>query len=984
MPDIYLTPASISYLNQFLLVLLITAYLGKHFFLHGRQKASRQDTLLYIFFISVTLFSLLLFLDVSLLPSERLYVVYFQNTVLGILLISLIQFAYHFPALNKKQNMERRIAFIISAAYTVWEAGIAIRRFNLLRDGLVIFREPYMDQLVALEFAWVVFIFTRNAIQNWKLPAIRQFALIFLIPLGLAVLNYYRAFYEISTPFYHINVSIGILFTILFFAMTYLASQPERTSFIVKLSGAVLTSVLAVFGLVAWLVSPAYASQYSPSTVDQRTIRFIPNERGGYDAGEVPFHFEEDLGQMLDLAPINSLKQFDFDFPFFGQPYRKIFISADGAIGIGAEFTWRDFQYHFVNIPMIFPLLVDLDSYAAQNGGVFLRQESGRAIITYYKMPAQNHPDAKYTFQVILFPDGSFDFTYNGLPDMAFYVDDRPEATAWAIGVKPARAPQALVNFSNLPRQGGPEGLLQDEYRSFRIYLHRFLLPLALAVIVSSLLFLAGLYLVLNTGFIHPLNSLLKSVQAFNAGQREIIIPVQFNDEIGYLTESFNKLSSELNGLITDLEERVAARTSDLSAANGQLRKLSIAIEQSPSTIIITDTEARIEYVNPSFTHSTGYTFDEAKGRNPRILKSNLTPPKTYEHMWRTISSGQTWRGELANRRKNGEVFWEYTVIAPIYDNAGKMTHYAAVKEDVTDRVLAEQALIESEKQYRLLFDLESDAIFIIRNSDGQILEANSAASELYGFSHEELMNKRNTDISGEPEATQKATDTPVPSDKTMRIPLRWHRKKDNSLFPVGITARFITWKGEAVHIAAIRDITEQHRIEQELVHLAVTDELTSIPNRRRFLSQAEEIFSRSNQPPYALSIMMLDLDHFKNVNDQHGHAAGDRTLREVTDILKANLRPTDLLARIGGEEFAILLPRTFGAEAWQTAERLRQVISTTPIQLDGAVISLTTSIGLAELDGSVVNLDEFLRRADRALYNAKEHGRNRCILLKP
>ncbi len=855
MPELFLTPASISYLNQFLLALLITIYLWGRAFSRQHRPPSRQDNLLLLFFASVTLFSLLLFLEVSFLPTERLYVVYLENTVLGLLLAALIQFAYHFPAPREKQTTERRIALVLSLAYALGEAGFAVWRFSLLQNGEVEFRHNLMDVPVAFEFLWVVFVFARSSIQNWNLRASRTFALTFIIPFWLASLNIIRSYYAISTPAYHINMSVGILFTIFLFALNYLTSQPEKTSFVTKLSGAVLTGVMAVFGIVAWLVAPAYAVRYSPAVRDHRTIRFVPNARGGYDVGEIPFRFEEEFGQNLELLDVpgeedRSLYKTDFDFPFFGHPYKTIFISNDGAIGLGSGFTWKEYQYHFTRVPMIFPLLVDLNPALSPNDGVFLRKDADRIVVTYSKVPAYNHPEALYTFQVVLFPGGSFDFTYNGLPDMEFYVDDRPEATAWAIGVKPARAPQGSVDFSNLPLRSGPEGLLQDEYRSFRIYLHNFLLPLALVVLVSSLLFLIGLPLVLNFSFARPLNSLLKGVQTFESGQRRVTIPVQFNDEIGYLTESFNHLNAELNSLIACLESRVASRTSELR---------------------------------------------------------------------------------------------------------------------------------ESEERYRQLFDLESDAIFIIRNSDGQILGANEAASDLYGFSREELLARRDTDLSAEPEATREATNSPAPPDQVVKFPLCWHRKKTGAIFPVSITARFIAWKGESVHLTAVRDVTEQYRIEQELVQLAITDALTELPNRRHFLSQAEQVFARSNQPPFGLALLMLDMDYFKKVNDQYGHAAGDAVLREVARILGGNLRPTDLLARVGGEEFAALLPRTPRPEARLIAERLCQTMAGTPLYVGEAEIRLTISIGVALLDETVASLDELLSRADQALYDAKEAGRNCC-----
>jgi len=270
------------------------------------------------------------------------------------------------------------------------------------------------------------------------------------------------------------------------------------------------------------------------------------------------------------------------------------------------------------------------------------------------------------------------------------------------------------------------------------------------------------------------------------------------------------------NNLINTLETRINERTVELLAANQKLSRLSIAIEQSPSSFIITDLDAKIEYVNPAFTRITGYGFEEVQGQNPRILKSNLIPQETYQKMWSTLLAGKTWRGELANRKKNGEIHWEYTTIAPIFDAQGNITNYVADKEDITSRKQTEQLLQESEKEYRDLFEMESDAIFIIRNTDNAILEANSAATALYGFSHDELIRKKNTNLSAEPEKTQKDTKSPAPSDQIVYIPLRWHRKKNGDVFPVEITARFISWKGQDVHIAAMRDVTERYNIEKK------------------------------------------------------------------------------------------------------------------------------------------------------------------------
>jgi diguanylate cyclase (GGDEF)-like protein len=158
-----------------------------------------------------------------------------------------------------------------------------------------------------------------------------------------------------------------------------------------------------------------------------------------------------------------------------------------------------------------------------------------------------------------------------------------------------------------------------------------------------------------------------------------------------------------------------------------------------------------------------------------------------------------------------------------------------------------------------------------------------------------------------------------------------------------------------------------------ETEKLARTDPLTALPNRRQFFRSGEAALTESRGSGQPLALLALDVDHFKRINDQGGHQLGDTVLREVAQCCRASLRNTDLAARIGGEEFALLLPATDLAQAQQLAERLRQEIAA--LQLPAAV---TVSIGCAELSPEMGSVDALLARADEALYAAKENGRNR------
>ncbi len=169
-------------------------------------------------------------------------------------------------------------------------------------------------------------------------------------------------------------------------------------------------------------------------------------------------------------------------------------------------------------------------------------------------------------------------------------------------------------------------------------------------------------------------------------------------------------LSAGLFATLGWLIFRLALADSHARHAYERMRKLNIAVEQSPMVILITDVQGVIEYANPRFTQLTGYRQDEAIGAKPSILRSGLTPQETYEELWKTISSGSTWQGELVNRKKNGELFTEQVVISPVFDQPGDITHYIAMKMDITRLRQNEEMLADASMDIeRLLFAASHD-----------------------------------------------------------------------------------------------------------------------------------------------------------------------------------------------------------------------------------------------------------------------------------
>jgi diguanylate cyclase (GGDEF)-like protein len=176
-----------------------------------------------------------------------------------------------------------------------------------------------------------------------------------------------------------------------------------------------------------------------------------------------------------------------------------------------------------------------------------------------------------------------------------------------------------------------------------------------------------------------------------------------------------------------------------------------------------------------------------------------------------------------------------------------------------------------------------------------------------------------------------------------------------------------------------ISDATHWKDLELRLQELALTDELTKLRNRRYLLEAGATEIARAQRFSRSLSLVMLDIDHFKRINDEFGHAMGDSTLQAFANILKQHCRASDVVARTGGEEFVILLPETSLEEAGEYAESLRKNVQAASIVTPRNVMRITISLGVSSLNDRCSNLDELMKCADRALYHAKSRGRN-CV----
>lgn len=389
----------------------------------------------------------------------------------------------------------------------------------------------------------------------------------------------------------------------------------------------------------------------------------------------------------------------------------------------------------------------------------------------------------------------------------------------------------------------------------------------------SIALFIAGIVVIFVTMIVFgttqfllgPVRRLTAIVHAVAKGDLKKKATIEANDEVGGLAGAFNSMTENIQSLVFNLETEVHSHqmTAD------HLRKLSLAIEQSPVSVMITDLNGVIEYVNPQFCRTSGYSEEEVIGKTPNIMNSGETPEYQFKNLWSAIQSGHSWHGELYNKKRNGDLFWESVTVSPIKTKEGVSTHYLAIKEDITLR-----------KDY-----------------------------------------------------------------------------------------------------------------EEKLLYQATYDNLTDLPNRSLAfdrLQQAITIAARENR---RMSVLYIDFDHFKNINDTLGHTAGDKFLVLMAERLKSCVRDVDTVARLGGDEYLIVLTGIGESSSVNTLEYQATVLTRTekilsevarPFFINEKEFSITASIGIAiyPYDGDDPHV--LLRNSDTAMYRSKRKGRNTMEMYAP
>lgn len=427
----------------------------------------------------------------------------------------------------------------------------------------------------------------------------------------------------------------------------------------------------------------------------------------------------------------------------------------------------------------------------------------------------------------------------------------------------------------------------------------------------------------------------------------------------------------------------VRSDVTESKRAELQLRKMGRALEQSPVSIVITDTDGTIEYVNPKFEENSGYSAEESIGQDSRMLKTDGKTNEEYEVLWDTLQQGRVWKGALYSRKKDGSAYWESASISPIRDEQGQVTHYVEVTEDIT----AHRQTEDQQRMNATVFDTTTEGI-MVTDAQGRIKAVNPAFTDIMGYSSEEIVGQMPSFFSS------------GRHDQAFFAELWghlhavgswageiWNRRKDGSVFPEWLSIAAIRDEHDAIneYVAIFSDITQRKQDEEQILYQANYDVLTGLPNRTLLFDRLLQSIVSARREEWRFALMFVDLDRFKAVNDLYGHVAGDELLQLVGSRLRSLVREVDTVARFGGDEFVVLLHGVnYEEDAAQVAEKLIDALSE-PFRITDRTVSIGASIGItffpadATESGSLMDeANALLSNADMAMYHAKSSGRNR------
>ena len=433
--------------------------------------------------------------------------------------------------------------------------------------------------------------------------------------------------------------------------------------------------------------------------------------------------------------------------------------------------------------------------------------------------------------------------------------------------------------------------------------------------------------------------------------------------------------------IVGEVMQRMRRRMTDALAMS---RRFETALDQIPTYIYMKDRERRYVYANRPTLELFKRTEASLKG----ATDADFFPPETVTWLkaidTRVLDMAENTAEEVVVADPDGERRVYLEVKTPIYDidDPTKIWGLCGISTDITDRQQREANLEESEARFRATFDEAAIGMALVRK-DGTFSRANVALCRSLGYTEAELKEMNFQQLT-HPDDLEKDLsllgEVIAGARQSYQMEKRYIRKGGEVIWALLSVATVRDHDGGVRYfISQIQDISERRRMVEKLRDQANLDYLTGLYNRRYFIERGTQELARANRYAKPLSLLMLDVDEFKQINDTRGHRTGDLVLRHLSRVLGETLRSVDFCGRLGGEEFAVLLPETDAAAAQEIAERLRAAVAgSAVVPEDGPPVRYTISLGVTTLGASDSNIDTLLGLADKGLYKAKRSGRNR------
>ena len=412
-----------------------------------------------------------------------------------------------------------------------------------------------------------------------------------------------------------------------------------------------------------------------------------------------------------------------------------------------------------------------------------------------------------------------------------------------------------------------------------------------------------------------------------------------------------------------------------------QQKIFEMAFSQAWNAVVITDADlasgGRVQEANRAFCDMTGYSLDELRGLSLKRLQGPATDPDVIRRLRDCIRKGEYFDGTTINYRKDGTPYVVRWNISPIRDDTGQIVNFVSVQQDLTE-------FRDAQRKVQLLaqaLDVTSVPV-VLTDTQARIIFANTAFATATGYPVEELVGKTPAMLrSGKHgEAFYRALRDALSSGKDFSATFI-NRRRDGSLYHVEQNiSPLYDGEGQVTHYVSVsKDVSDRVQREARLLHEASEDKLTALYNRR----YGEKLLAEAHQSAIAmgteLTLIVCDIDYFKQINDSFGHLAGDEVIKNVGSTLRSTVRNTDAVIRWGGEEFVVILAGGDLKMGAELAERIRGAVA---VHETANVGHVTMSFGVAALAAGE-SAEGLFARADAALYEAKQTGRNQVCVSK-